>query len=525
MPGLFDSVRALRPGRSAFNLSYDKKFTCDLGQLIPVLAEEVVPGDTWKIGIEAVVRFMPMVAPILHEINMFVHYFFVPYRLLSTDWEAFITGGADGQDNHTMPVWTPTGGNVTNDDGTVVADNGVGSLWDFFGFPVGVVPTGVLPLAFPRAAYNRIWNEYFRDETLQTEIALTSSVVKNRAWEKDFFTSANPWQQRGIAPALPVTIGGSASPTWATDIGVQYPAVTANNATAMQFSATDFHPFNAGTLSALQLGTVSKNALGAGVVAGSGFTATTFNVSDLRLAFQIQKWMERNARGGARYTEFLMNHFGVAPRDERLQRAEYIGGTRMPVIVSEVLQTSASVAGQTPQATMAGHGLVAGRDFCASYRAQEYGIVMGIMSIMPRTAYSQGVNRQWLRATRYDYYSPEWAHLSEQAVQKGELYATAVQADNIATFGYQGRFNEMRSKQSMTCSLMRYGVANSLAFWHLARNFGALPALNESFIRCVPRKDYLAVPAQPAVIVNVANMVKAVRPMPIESDPGLIDHS
>lgn len=512
MPGLFEGVRALRPGRSAFNLSHEKKFTCDLGQLIPVLCEEAVPGDTWKIGIENVVRFMPMVAPILHEINCFVHYYFVPYRLLDANWESFITGGADGQDAHTMPVWTPTGGNVTNDDGTTVADNGVGSLWDYFGFPVGIVPTGVLPLAFPRAAYNLVWNQYYRDETLQTELALTSSVVKNRAWEKDFFTSALPWQQRGIAPALPIS--GSSSAVW--DSAVFSTPSQAQSVTVK--STPDQHIY----LTDVQGWTNFKGALNNNTV--SLASATTFNVSDLRLAFQIQKWMERNARGGARYTEFLKNHFGVSPRDERLQRAEYIGGTRMPVVVSEVLQTSAT-SGSNYLAQMAGHGLTAGRDFCASYNVQEFGLILGIMSIMPRAVYSQGVNRQWLRATRYDYYSPEWAHLSEQAVVRGELYADGVSGNNLTVFGYQGRFNEMRYKPSMTCGLMRYGVSGSLAFWHLGRNFGSAPALNETFIRCIPRKDYLAAPSQPACIVNVANIVKAVRPLPVEADPGLIDHS
>ena len=251
-------------------------------------------------------------------------------------------------------------------------------------------------------------------------------------------------------------------------------------------------------------------------------SATTFNVSDLRLAFQIQKWMERNARGGARYTEYLNNHFGVSPRDERLQRPEYLGGTKLPLMVSEVLQTSET--GTTPQGTMAGHGLSAGRDFCATYRAEEFGLIMGIMSIMPRTAYSQGINRQWLRTTRYDFYSPEWAHLSEQAIIRAELYANSVSGDNTTVFGYQGRYNEMRSKQNMLCSLMRYGVSGSLAFWHIGRNFASAPSLNETFIRCVPRKDYLAAPSQPACIVNIANIIKAIRPMPVEPNPGLIDH-
>lgn len=529
MSAPFETVQALRPSRVAFNLSYEKKLTCDMGQLIPILAEEVVPGDTWKIGVEVVVRFMPMVAPVLHEINCFVHYFFVPFRLLDANWEAFITGGADGQDAHTMGTWIPTHGDVTNGNGVTVKDNGVGSLWDYFGFPVtdaGIIPAGAYPLAFPRRAYNLVFNQYYRDETQQAEVSLDAVLVKNRCWEKDYFTSALPWQQRGVAGAMPVAVAGSA--VWAADVKPLFPDGTDNSyrvqAPGGGAATVNLASVLAGAAKDITISRTGATGLNANTISA---TATTFNVADLRLAFQIQKWQERNARGGARYIEFLMAHFGVAPRDERLQRAEYIGGTRMPVIVSEVLQTSETAT--TPQGTMAGHGMVVGRDFCASYRAQEYGIVIGIMSLMPKPAYGQGIERQWnsaARATRYDWYSPEWAHLSEQAVYRSELYASGDSGENTTVFGYQGRFNEMRTKQSKLCGLMRYEVTGTLGkYWQLARTFGSAPSLNETFLVCIPRKDFLAAPSQPTCIVNVANVVKAVRPLPIEADPGLIDHS
>ena len=421
MSGVFQSVRSASPGRSVFNLSYEKKFTCDMGQLIPVMCDEMVPGDKFNIGNQMIIRFQPLVAPILHEINVFCHYFFVPYRLLWTDWEKFITGGEDGTFTATLPRWTPT-------------SNAVGSLWDYMGMPTGVTPPNRLPLDFPKRAYNFIWNSFYRDETLQTALDINvSDTILRRAWEKDYFTSSLPWQQRGIAPALPIT--GYTTAQFANDItiaggnrGLQVtrngvPSNLLTTASSGDFSVlwksdiptnslTNVNPYISQPATV-----IPKTSLGANIVDLS--SATTFNVSDLRLAFQVQKWLERNARGGARYVEFLRSHFGVSPRDDRLQRPEYIGGSKSPVIISEVLQTAGTgVTGQTtPQGNMAGHGISVNQSHCASYYAQEFGVVIGLMSVMPRTAYQQGINRQWLRQTKYDFYFPEFANLSEQAIE------------------------------------------------------------------------------------------------------------
>lgn len=483
----YNNVSSLRPGRSIFDLSYAKKLTCDMGQLIPILLEEVVPGDHWTIGNQAVIRFQPLVAPIMHQINMFVHYFFVPYRILWDQWEDFSTGGADGSSPAVMPEWDPT-------------DTTVGSLWDFCGFPTGVVPDGALPIDFPRRAYNRVFNEYYRDETLQTEVAETNETILLRNWEKDYFTSSLPWQQRGTAPALPIS--GTSSAVW--------PTAVANSSFPLLGDNVGAKPFNLSTEQVLNNNVVDLSS------------ATTFDVADLRLAFQIQRWMERNARAGARYTEFLKAHFGVSPKDERLQRPEYIGGTKSPVIISEVLQTSSTDA-TSPQGNLAGHGLTVAEGFAGKYFAEEFGVIIGIMSVMPRTGYAQGVNRQWLRKTKYDFYYPEFANLSEQAIMKAEICAKdADPAHNTATFGYQGRYDEMRTKSPMYCGLMR----TTFDYWHLGRQFdpAAAPALNEAFIQCVPRKDIFAVPSEPGLIVEFGNLIKAVRPIPISAEPGLIDH-
>ena len=251
--------------------------------------------------------------------------------------------------------------------------------------------------------------------------------------------------------------------------------------------------------------------------------ATTFNVSDLRLAFQVQKWLERNARGGARYTEFLRMHHGVAPKDERLQRPEYIGGSKNPVIVSEVPQTSSTDA-TTPQGNLAGRGLVASQNMVAKYHALEYGLIMGIMSIVPKAAYQQGIDRQWLRRSKYDFFFPEFIGLSEQAIEEEEIYVTADnESANRAIFGYQGRYDEMRVKRDFVHGKLR----STMNTWHLGRSFASAPNLNASFVEMDPAQfnRIFALTSGPHCIVHVGNIIKAIRPLPVESNPGGIDHN
>ena len=493
---VFKRIGAVMPGRSVFDLSYDKKMTADMGYLYPIMCDEVVPGDKFEIGNEIVIRFQPLVAPVLHEINSYVHYYFVPYRLLDDTWEDFITGGVEGDSVAVLPRWDPT-------------SYGVGSLWDYLGFPAAIKPTGRLPLDYPRRAYNLIYNEYYRDETLVDEVALTNENILKRAWEKDYFTSALPWQQRGTAPALPISGMSNAV------FGDMIVAAAAQGGTlTVPNTVNDGRIF----VPNLQSATNLRAALNTNTVDLS--EATTFDVADLRLAFQIQKWLERNARAGVRYTEFLGAHFGVHPRDDRLQRPEYLGGSKNPVIISEVLQTSSTDA-ESPQGNLAGHGISVGQTFCASYFAQEFGLIMGIMSVMPKPAYQQGIDRQWLRQTKYDFYFPEFANLSEQAIERVELYASAVEAENKTIFGYQGRYDEMRVKRNMVCSLMR----TDFNYWHMGRIFASAPALNETFIDCDATKRIFAVPSEPGLIIDVGNRIRAIRPMPIQSEPGLIDHN
>ena len=509
---VFQQVAGLNPGRSTFDLSYSRLGTYDMGLLYPVMCEEAIPGDVWTIAHEAVARMMPMVAPMMHETNLVIHTFFVPNRLLWADWEDFITGGTDGDNASVLPRWTPT-------------DTTVGSLWDVFGFPTGVVPTGALPLAFGLRAYNLVYNEYYRDQTLIDPVDLDDATIKRRAWTKDYFTSALPWQQRGTAPSLPIIgtteavfniasallVRDSGVPTtFLQTSGVAGATTELKRASGVGFPATSY---NVQVLAAdLQAALNDHNTVDLSA-------ASSFRAADLRNLMQLQKWMERNARSGARYTESLQSHFGVSPRDERLQRPEYIGGIKAPLVISEVLQQSET--GTTPQGTMAGHGLCAARQLDGKYHVEEHGWVISIMSIMPKPAYQQGIDRQWLRTTRYDYYWREFANLSEQPIQRAEIYATAVEADNKVVFGYQGRYDEYRTKRNMVTGMLRESPYYT---WHLGRIFAAAPELNKTFIECNPSKRELAVTTGPTMIINVGNLVMCSRLLPEQSDPGLLDH-
>lgn len=540
----FSHIQRLQVGRSVFNLSYEKKFTADFGKLYPVMCDECVPGDIFTLGHEVVMRLNPLIAPILHNVSIKTEYFFVPYRLLWELWEDFITGGSDGNFAVTPPLVNQLSASIFTDDSIWVE----GELLDFLGLnPIPGTPAAVAgptmydckASSFPAQAYNFIWNEWYRDENLQAEIGddptpsarfTDNAKLLYRNYRKDYFSSALPWQQKGTPPALPIS--GFAT--------VDYPnlngtSVVVNNGVNEYLVQTDMtsgsnviNPHLSGNSS--QSSTDSplniNKATWEANLAGSGVDlslASTFNVSDLRLAFQVQKWLERNARAGSRYTEFLRAHFPASPKDERLDRPEYLGGWNDPVIISEVLQTSRSEAGSTAQGNLAGHGIAVSKGGRIKYHVQEFGLIMGLMSIVPAPAYQQGINRQWTRATKYDYYFPEFAHLSEQGVVNKELYVSTTDGDNEKIFGYQGRYDEMRTKHDMVHGAMR----STLDYWHLGRQFGTRPNLNEDFIKMddVRAADVFAVPSEPGFIVNWRNDIKAVRPMPILGTPGLIDHN
>ncbi len=490
MAKLFQSVKGFSPPRSLQNLSHTKLFTGDFGYLYPILSQDCIPGDVFSIANNVVLRMMPLTAPVLHRINLFVHYFFVPYRLLwdagaDDNWEDFISGGEDGADAGVIPTWDVT--DVTE-----------GSLWDHLNMPMGITPhADNRPVSFPQSAYNMIYNEFYRDQNLVTPLVITTAeAIQKRAWSKDYFTGSLPWVLKGTPPSLPIT--GTGTALWG--------AVTGANQSDMTQDAVADVPFDANTKETLEANTIDLSS------------ASTVDVGELRLTVQIQKWMEINARAGSRHVEFLRAHYGVSPTDSRLDRPEIFGATKAPIIISEVLQTESSDAA-TALGTMGGHGISAGQQQVARYKVKEFGIILGIMSVLPEAMYAQGINKQWLRRTRYDYYNPQFAHLSEQAIQRMELYCTAVKADNETVFGYQGIYDEYRYFPS--------GVAGEMNFdegydhWNICRDFAAPPVLNQTFVECTPRKDFLAAAAEPAFVCHVGNIVRAARPIPAIATPGV----
>ncbi len=550
---LFHKTGGIRPSRSAFNLSQSVRFDADFGELIPVFCRKVVPGDTFQLGQEAVVRTTPLVAPIYDGIDFKTYTFFMPLRLLmgrnlkaydtsskkysnEGEFEDFITKGVSGNDDTPVPRW-----NVTN--------NAQYSLWDYFGFPVGVKPSGYsAPEDWMRRMYNIVYNEYFRDENLMDLVPLDNEKVLFKCWKKDYFTSALPWQQRGTPAALPLT--GTLPVTFGGDLtaefsGGTYPVnfsgassvssaggIGAYNSSTLRIGYyKDSSPFinypdtlnGPGITGSVHVGSQSSTLSPTGSV--NLENAGTFDVTDLRLAFQIQKWQERNARGGVRYTEFLQSHFGVSPRDDRLQRPEQIGFTTSPITVSEVLQTS-QTSDTSPQGKMAGHGLGASVNRIGSYTAQEFGIIMTLACIVPHdNLYLRGIPREWLYETPYDYFFPEFVNLSEQPIFTGELYMTNNEKDNLKEFGYQGRYDEMRCSHNYVAG----GFRDKFLYWTLARKFDGAPLLNSSFVTmeaALPGlKRIFAVQNEKGFLIDYAEIVRAIRPLPVMSNPGLIDHN
>lgn len=561
----FSDAPAMYMRRTKFDRSHVYKTTFNSGKLIPVFVDEVLPGDTTRMSINYFARLATPIKPIMDNIYLDWFFFFVPNRLVWDHWQNFCFEQEDPDDSTDYVIPTVT---ATNNSDNVYT----GSLWDYFGLPVNTSGNLSSINALPFRAVYLIWNEWFRDENLQKSVKIqkgdtnevldSSRAADQPSWvftsgtsivpglacpprgkRHDYFTSALPWTQKG--PGVSIGLAGTATLVDPKPVSGYFVQQSNNSLGAAQLSKDGgVHGIFTGNGSLTYQGGYSTSIAGHSVN-GSGTATVTaqpgsswlsksayadldsssiFTINSLRTAFQMQKFYERLARGGSRYTEVLRSFFGVVSPDARLQRPEFLGSFTKMVNVNPIAQTSAT-DNTSPQGNLSAYGVTASRFHGFTKSFVEHGYIIGFVCARADLTYQQGVNKMWLRSTVYDFYWPTFAHLGEQAIELREIYAQGTEADTTV-FGYQERYAEYRYKPSQITGKFRSSVTGgSLDVWHLSQFFSNAPTLNEEFItENPPIKRIIAVQDEPEFLLDIGFCYTTVRPMPMFGTPGLVDH-
>lgn len=563
----FSDAPAMYMRRTKFDRSHVYKTTFNAGKLIPIFVDEVLPGDTTRMSVNYFARLATPVKPIMDNIYLDWFFFFVPNRLVWEHWQNFCFEQEDPDDktDYVIPTITATG----NSDNAYI-----GSLWDYFGLPVNTSNNIPDINALPFRAVYLIWNEWFRDENLQKSVKIQKGDVNEvldssrsseqpswvfssgttivaglacppRGKRHDYFTSALPWTQKG--PGVSIGLAGTATLVDPSPVSGFFVQQSDDKLGGVAFSEDGgVHEVYTGNGS-LRYSSGGHSVAIAGHAANDGsnyVTATTqpgsswlskdsyadldsssmFTINSLRTAFQMQKFYERLARGGSRYTEVLRSFFGVVSPDARLQRPEFLGSFTKMVMVNPIAQTSATDS-TTPQGNLSAYGVTASKFHGFTKSFVEHGYIIGFVCARADLTYQQGINKMWLRSTVYDFYWPTFAHLGEQAIELREIYAQGTNADTDV-FGYQERYAEYRYKPSQITGKFRSSVTGgTLDKWHLSQFFQTAPTLNEEFIvENPPIERIIAVPSEPQFLLDIGFRYTTIRPMPMFGTPGLVDH-